>query len=93
VVCDQFCDGASPDFFGYPSVSEKIRGGIVALAFFIFAISDLVEVRTGAWWKPWWLFLMKAICVCVFLWGYIQWSMYRKKSMEGKSSMDDSKQE
>ena len=28
-----------------------------------FGLSDLVETRTGAWWRPWWLLTWKAICV------------------------------
>lgn len=33
------------------------------LAFAVFGISDLIETGTGAWWQPWWLFVMKAACV------------------------------
>ncbi|MEP3477914.1 MAG: hypothetical protein ABJZ55_01585 [Fuerstiella sp.] len=29
----------------------------------LFAVSDWIELSTGAWWKPWWLFVWKAICV------------------------------
>ncbi|QDV50889.1 hypothetical protein Enr17x_29340 [Gimesia fumaroli] len=38
-----------------------------SIAFFIFAMSDYIEIQTGAWWKPWWLFAMKASCVITFL--------------------------
>lgn len=34
---------------------------------FIFGISDLVEASTGAWWRPWWLFVWKALCVAALL--------------------------
>jgi hypothetical protein len=34
-------------------------------AFLAFGVSDLIEVRTGAWWTPWWLFVLKAACVLV----------------------------
>jgi hypothetical protein len=36
-----------------------ISGTIVIL----FGVSDLVEARTGAWWRPWWLLLWKAVCL------------------------------
>ena len=36
-------------------------------AFACFGASDLIEVQTGAWWDPWWLLVMKAACVLVFL--------------------------
>ena len=29
-----------------------LTAGAVSL---LFGISDLVEARTGAWWRPWWL--------------------------------------
>lgn len=34
-----------------------------AVLFLAFGISDLVETRTGAWWRPWWLLLWKAACL------------------------------
>lgn len=36
---------------------------LLAPTLVIFGISDLVETRTGAWWRPWWLFAWKAVCV------------------------------
>ncbi len=29
----------------------------------LFGVSDLVESSTGAWWRPWWLFLWKGTCL------------------------------
>jgi hypothetical protein len=40
---------------------------ILALTLGTFGVSDLVETRTGAWWRPWWLFVWKAACVVVLL--------------------------
>jgi len=34
-----------------------------AAVFVIFGGSDVVEAHTGAWWRPWWLFVWKAACV------------------------------
>jgi len=36
---------------------------ITAMLLGLFAITDIVEIRTGAWWSPWWLLLWKALCV------------------------------
>lgn len=36
---------------------------LAALVFILFGVSDLVEVETGAWWRPWWLLLWKSVCV------------------------------
>ncbi len=38
-----------------------------SIAFFLFAISDYIEIQTGAWWNPWWLFVMEAACGITFL--------------------------
>ena len=38
-------------------------GGIVGVICFLFGLSDLVEAQTGAWWRPWWLFCWKAVCL------------------------------
>ena len=40
---------------------------ISAIAFFAFGISDIIEAQTGAWWWPFSLFLLKAICVITFV--------------------------
>ena len=34
----------------------------LALLLFAFAASDLIEMRTGAWWNPPSLFVLKAVC-------------------------------
>ncbi|NEP59824.1 MAG: hypothetical protein F6K31_22935 [Symploca sp. SIO2G7] len=40
---------------------------ITAVIFSLFGLSDIVEVETGAWWRPWWLFVWKSFCViCLF---------------------------
>lgn len=39
-----------------------------------FGASDLIELQTGAWWRPWWLLLLKATCLISFAWtGYSIW--------------------
>jgi hypothetical protein len=40
---------------------------ILALAFAGFGFSDWLEVGTGAWWRPWWLLALKAICLLVIV--------------------------
>ena len=42
-------------------------GIVAAAAFLLFGISDLVEIQTGAWWRPWWLLAWKAGCVLTFV--------------------------
>lgn len=42
---------------------RRSHRSMAAVTFLLFGISDLVEVQTGAWWHPWWLFLWKSACV------------------------------
>ncbi len=35
-------------------------------AFIVFGISDFIETRTGSFWNPWWLLVMKVSCGMVF---------------------------
>lgn len=52
----------------------------LAAAFLAFGISDLIEAQTGAWWRPPWLFILKAGCVGVFAYGY--WEHRRIRNTE-----------
>jgi len=38
-----------------------------AVSFLLFGVSDFIEMRTGAWYTPWTLFALKAVCVLSFL--------------------------
>ena len=40
---------------------------ILAVDLIAFGLSDVVETRTGAWWRPWWLLAWKAACIGVML--------------------------
>jgi hypothetical protein len=44
---------------------------ILAVAFAVFGITDLVESETGAWWRPLWLLGLKAACVSGFVVGFV----------------------
>jgi hypothetical protein len=50
----------------------RSRCALAALAFFLFGASDAVELHTGAWWTPWWLFTWKALCVVALLVLYVE---------------------
>ena len=45
----------------------KVLGGV----FVVFGVSDIVEVYSGAWWRPWWLLVWKGSCVFVIVWGIL----------------------
>lgn len=46
---------------------------LLGAAFIIFGISDYLELRTGAWWRPPALLVLKAGCIAVFLAAAIRW--------------------
>ncbi len=51
---------------------------IAAVTFVLFGISDLVEARTGARWRPFWLLLWKGLCLLVLAILLMRYSMRRR---------------
>ena len=49
------------------------RGYVLAATFVLFGLSDVVELQTGAWWRPWWLLAWKAACIAVLVSAAIRW--------------------
>ncbi|MEZ5941673.1 MAG: hypothetical protein R3C18_09790 [Planctomycetaceae bacterium] len=60
------------------------RTRILAIAFLLFSVSDVIEIQTGAWWKPVWLMLLKGSCIATFAWGL--WRYRQLKSSAGDES-------
>lgn len=60
--------------------SEPIRrlGQNTAGVLAVFSLTDLMEIRTGAWWDPWWLFALKAACVAALLWAGFEYRRLRR---------------
>lgn len=58
------------------------RGAWWALvaAFACFGVSDLVEVWTGAWWRPWPLLVLKVACVLAI--ASLGWRLWPRR-LEG----------
>ena len=52
---------------------------VSALLFFAFGISDLIEMQTGAWWKPFSLLLLKGACIVGFLLCFIKYRQLKKQ--------------
>jgi len=60
---------------GKTSGRTRINRLITTINFLLFGGSDIVEVQTGAWWSPWWLFVWKASCVlsmAILFWVYLR---------------------
>ena len=45
----------------------RLRCTLASVSFLLFGLSDVVEVATGAWWRPWWLLVWKGACVSSLL--------------------------
>ena len=48
------------------------RAYFLAATFVLFGLSDVVELQTGAWWRPWWLLVWKAICIAILVSAAVQ---------------------
>jgi hypothetical protein len=62
------------------------RGVLLVLGAVVLAFggSDLVEARTGAWWRPWWLLVWKAACVVLMLGLFGKYFRLRKRRGDGE---------
>ena len=59
---------------------------IAAITFVVFGFSDIVEASTGAWWRPWWLFVWKAVCVAIFLYLFISYYRWKRRNQLDQAS-------
>jgi hypothetical protein len=55
------------------------------LVFLSFGLSDVIEVRTGAWWRPWWLLAWKAVCMVSMI-GLLLRYWRRKPAADNKQT-------
>lgn len=39
----------------------------LSLTLILFGTSDLIEIKSGSWWSPWWLLLLKTGCILSFI--------------------------
>lgn len=57
---------------GKPEQADNRRQATIAFyTFLVFGFTDVIEVQTGHWAKPWWLFVLKAACVLSMVWLFI----------------------
>ena len=61
---------------------------ITSFVFVAFGISDLVEIQTGAWWRPWWLLAWKTVCVAMLVGLYAQYVQRRRHNREQAKQLD-----
>ncbi|HET6422332.1 MAG TPA: hypothetical protein VFG20_01535 [Planctomycetaceae bacterium] len=53
-----------------------------ACALLIFGASDVLEVFTGAWWRPWWLAVLKIACGISITVG--MWILWRRRAFSAR---------
>jgi hypothetical protein len=44
---------------------------IMAVFFVLFAASDVIEMQTGAWWRPPGLLILKGACLVGLTWSFV----------------------
>lgn len=59
---------------------------VSSIAFIAFGVSDLIEAKTGAWWKPFWLLGLKACCIAVLIACYLRYRKLKAFSQAGKNA-------
>ncbi|HMQ17078.1 MAG TPA: hypothetical protein PKC49_13995 [Phycisphaerae bacterium] len=65
-----------------------------ALVLVVFGLSDVVEARTGAWWRPWWLLAWKAACVAAMAWiAALAWRVGRSSADSAPSGRSPQRNE
>lgn len=67
-------------------VKRDQRGAkiVAACTFVAFGFSDFVEMDTGAWWRPWWLFVWKAVCVILMAALFVAYLRRRRARQDAK---------
>lgn len=62
-----FCGGVSVSM-GWPYPGRYRTPALIAgVLFVLFAVSEVIEVRTGAWWIPWWLAVYKGVIIACLI--------------------------
>ncbi len=59
---------------------------IAAATFAAFGASDFMEMRTGAWWSPWWLLAWKTACIAAMLTLLIWYVRDTRPTSKGRES-------
>lgn len=57
---------------------HRWRGLLSAVTLVLFGLSDVVELQTGAWWRPWWLLVWKALCIAILV--TCAWIHFRRRA-------------
>ncbi len=53
---------------------------VLAIAFAVFGVTDLIESETGAWWSPLWLLGLKGTCVAAIVGGFAAYYRFTRRA-------------
>lgn len=58
----------------FRNAESKLRrtSRITALLLVLFAVSDVIEMKTGAWWRPAGFLMLKGLCLVGLTWSGIR---------------------
>ncbi len=56
---------------------RRAAGALATAAFAAFAVSDVAEIQTGAWYRPWWLLAWKAACIACLIFCFVRFRSLR----------------
>lgn len=54
---------------------------VACIAFAAFGVSDIIEVQTGAWWRPFGLLVLKASCVILLIGCYYHYTKLKRANI------------
>lgn len=60
-------------FYKHSTGTERM---VLFTAFVGFGISDFIEIATGAWYRPWWLLLLKGMSLTTI--AACMWRIYQR---------------
>lgn len=52
----------------------------LAVALIVFGLTDVIEIQTGAWWRPWWLAVFKVACGLAIGMLVLKWFRHNRGS-------------
>ena len=64
------------------SQRKRFRCLLLGVVLIAFGGSDVIEVKTGAWWRPWWLLMWKAGCLLILVQQFVRYLQEQRKPKE-----------
>ena len=65
---------------------DRRLGTVAAISFIAFGLSDLIELQTGAWWRPWPLLVLKGACILSLVACLVVWLKLKAQGRAGKGA-------